>query len=219
MVSETETFGQKMARLRREKGEVQTASVVEKPLPRTVSAEQQFILENQGEQRTSEPFANEGGGGTIYHNTPGRVQMWKPSSDGKTFWPRTVSNNSIGLLLGNGWRTTCPDCGTNHEGSPYPPGDPNACGAREPIAWTRCPVGTCGKRLFDNLGRADVIDVMHNDVDGEAFIPLEGTDLSTPQDRLQHVFLMHMWHRHPREAEMRNLKRLTADLAPTGRPL
>jgi hypothetical protein len=202
------------------------ATVTEKPVKpvppstrraRPLSNEEAFILKNEDDTKVQTRERGPGGT-TITHEAPGRIMLWKPMADGVTYTPRTVSKSSIGQNLRLGWLTECPQCKTNHEESPYPPEDPNSCPAREPIAWTRCPVATCRKRLFDNLS-ASVDDYADTTpVDGEAFIALEGTNLSTPQQRLNHVFLMHMWHRHEREAQLRNLPPLSPGLMPQQLP-
>jgi hypothetical protein len=183
---------------------------------RTLSDEEVFVLENEDDTKVQTRQAA-AGGVTITHETAGRMLLWKPMESG-SYTPRTVSKSSISQNLRLGWKPRCPECGTNHEDSPYPPGDPNACPEREPIAWTRCPVATCRKRLFDNLGRAQDVTDNTDAEDGEAFVALEGTDQSTPEQRLHHAFLMHMWHRHEREAQLRNLPALSPGLMPQQMP-
>lgn len=188
-----------------------------KILPRTVSAEESFAAANSGNVMTQQSYSEDSvniGVATVYHQGPGKVQMWKPGADGR-YTPRLVANSSIQMLFKLGWKVACPDCGTNHEDSPYPAKDPNSCPGRPSVHWMRCPVVTCGKRLFDNLAREPIDGRLEKDApDADAMIRLENTDASTPEQRLRHEYLMHMWHRHPRQAEMRNLPRLTADLMP-----
>lgn len=175
------------------------ANVQVKAVPRIISDEEAFLLENSGDVRSIERFRDESnvGEAMIIHTHPGRVMMWKPGADGH-YTPRTVSESSKALNLQNGWQIKCPDCNTNHEDSPYPPGDPNACPAREPVAFRVCPV--CGKRITDNLitSQHDVPD----DAPDAGMAIRDEVSVSTAESRTRVQLDRHLWQFHPRSAEM-----------------
>ena len=179
--------------------------------PRTISDDEEFLLQETGNVTSTQRFNDEGNTGEarIIHTAPGRVLMWKPGPDGR-YTPRTVSESSKGINLQNGWKSKCPDCGTNHEASPYPPGDPNACPGREPVAWDECPV--CGKRITDNR----VVTNFEPNLDApDAAMRVKGRAIkSTPESRLEMGLDEHMWVFHPRQARARGLTEVPVALRP-----
>ncbi len=191
-----------------------------RPSTRTMTPEEQFLLTTTGKVQTVEGFRNEdthqdGAGVNIIHTRPGTVMMWKPIADG-TYSPRTVAESSRSLNLKNGWKITCPQCGTNHEASPYPPGDPNACPARDPVAVRVCPV--CNKRVFDNIKgeTSKPADFDPNVIQDDTF------EKTTPAQRTEITLRTHMWLRHPQQSMMRGLAPLPQAMGPlayTGRPV
>ncbi len=167
---------------------------------RTITPEEEFLSRNQGKVTTRTPFHNMDGEAEIDHTRPGVVLMWKPGADGR-YVPRNVSETSKGLNLDNGWLIACPDCGTNHEASPLPVSDPNACPARPPVAVRLCPV--CSKRIPDNMGFA-MKGIEDDEVDPNV-IRDESYENSTPESRTRVQLNVHLWTRHPRQAQMMNI--------------
>ena len=185
----------------------------------SVASEEVFRLRNEGrreriveqldhfdEQHDTET------GVRSYILRPGTVTMYKPvrtRPDGSVeYSPRTVSVTSIGLLLHNGWAALCPTCGQHHlDKDGQPTSDPNACSAIDPLAVRICPV--CGKRLYDNWGTGAADHT--GDEDDPNIIPNEGI-ASTPVERTRVSLNLHMWARHPREAQMRGTEPLPTAL-------
>jgi len=140
---------------------------------------------------------NTGDGVVTTHTRPGTTIMYKPSKDG--YQPRTVSVSALRLLLIQGWKERCPDCNALHIG---PDGeqstDPNLCSAREPIAVRVCPV--CGKRLYDNIGFVeDTGSLAGSDPN---VIHEEAYSQTTPEIRTKASLDLHLWQKHPRQAQM-----------------
>lgn len=181
-------------------------------MARTMTAEEAFMVQDIAGEKTvttQGPDADHlTAGATIEHTRKGRVLMWKPGADGK-YTPREVAENSRAILLGNGWKFACPDCGTNHEASQYPPEDPNSCPARPAIAWTACPV--CGKRQFDNM-QWKTVERNAEASDADAMIVDDEIDRTSPRERVMLIRNLHMWSRHPRQAQMMNIAQLPTAL-------
>ncbi len=183
-----------------------------RPTARSVTEEEAFLAQEIGEETTTTQLPADSDGLTtgtsIEHTTRGRVLMWKPGADGK-YTPREVAENSRPELVKQGWKFRCPDCNTNHEQSQYPPEDPNSCPAREPIAWTACPV--CGKRQFDNMQwKSAEVDLYASDAD--AMVVDDALNSTTPRDRVMLVRNLHMWTRHPRQSQMMGIAQLPSAL-------
>ena len=176
---------------------------------RTISDEEAFLAQEGKAIRTRQPFRGEDMGpgeeATIQHTRPDTVQMWKRGADGR-YTPRVVSETAKAINLASGWKIRCPDCDTNHEASPYPPGDPNACPAREPVAVRICPV--CGKRIFDNM----VMTVYEGNPDADPNVIPDEYENTTPATRTRLQLNVHMWVRHPQQAQMRGLEPLPVAL-------
>ena len=174
------------------------ANTAPKAIPRAMSAEEAFLLEESPGISTTESLSQDGQNATITHNRPGRVLMWKPSAGGR--WsPREVSNSQRSQNLRLGWKIVCPDCGTNHEQSPYPPSDPNSCPANEPVAVRLCP--ECGHRVFDNR-----ISAEREPSDDPNVIVDESDVATTKEGRTRIAMNWHMWAVHPQQAEMRGIR-------------
>ena len=185
---------ERMARVRAARG-AQKANV-----QTTVTDEQAFLASHINKRASSQENLD-GEDGSVTHNRPSTVVMWKPSPQG--FFPRTVSVTAISANLENGWKAHCPDCGGDHGA------DPNSCPNREPIAVTSCPV--CGKRIYDNQAQD-----LAADPDAETdpnYVSFEDYKNATPRERLQKQLGLHMWVRHPQQAMMRGLPPLPTALA------
>ena len=217
------------------KGKITTQDVAPVTGPRrirtrTMTEEEAFLATNVGPTKTrgtTKGLATDDPteGGFWEHTRPGVVLMWKPGPDGR-YTPRGVSETSKGLNLQNGWKITCPDCGTNHEASALAPGDPNACPGRPKIAIMICPVVGCRKRLFDNQAQQadDLERIITASPDAEMVIRNDLMENTTPESRLLVSMHIHMWTRHPRQAMMRNLPPLSQawlnpDLPDSARPV
>ena len=214
-----ETIQERMARVRafrKPKTETQHVAPVQ-PLPRrnrarTITPEEEVLMRNSGAGQTVERFQDTElsyGEATISHSSPGRVLMWKPLENGG-YTPRIVSESAKGLNLQAGWRISCPDCGTNHEDSPYPPGDPNSCPGKAPVAVRICPV--CGKRITDNV-LVDRTAVLADALDA-AMIIRDDYVATTPEVRTRLKLEEHLWVFHPRQARARGVTEIPTALKP-----
>lgn len=185
------------------RGRPAKANVQVRAVPRIVSAEEEFLLTNSGDVQTVERYNDDvtSGGARITHIAAGRVQMWKPGTNG-TYTPRTVSESSKAINLAGGWKITCPDCGTNHEDSPYPPGEPNSCPARAHVPMRLCPVADCnsgnGKRIYDTLGLQSRFEGEDEDPD---IIKDDAFENTTAETRTRILLDWHLWTFHPRYAQ------------------
>ena len=121
--------------------------------------------------------------------------MYKPT-ESQGYVVRRVSASAIGILLKQGWSEYCPDCNAEHlDRDGKPTTDPNACKARPPVAVRVCPV--CRKRIYDNQG----IPQQADEDDDPNVIPDDGV-LSTPETRTRILLDLHLWSKHPRQAQM-----------------
>ena len=180
---------------------------------RKISREEAFAAANRDSVREStQTFNNpEGGEANITHTGAERILMWKPVIDDRNivrdFVTRAVPVSHIDLNLFNGWRSSCPACETNHEDSPLPPSDPNSCPAKDKVAVRFCPVPGCGKRILDNQGW--VGERQGITVDGEEVISNDDmTSLTTPAERTEQLVKIHLWMRHPKQAQMMGIPEL-----------
>ena len=177
---------------------------------RTINPEETFRAANEGRDRSSqENFRTEDGDASVSYSGADRVLMWKPVMDGHgevlTYQPRTIPTSHIGFNQAAGWRSTCPDCGTNHEDSELPISDPNSCPGREKVAVRLCPV--CGDRTVDNQGfKGEEVGIT---VEGEPVIANDFASMSSPEERTKQQLYIHLWMRHPRQAQVMQIPELT----------
>ena len=155
-----------------------------------------FIVRNEDRQDTSRETGPDGV--TTEHSRPGTIMLYKPTET-QGYVARRVSVSSMGFLIrNNGWSEFCPDCGKEHlDRSGQVTTDPNACTARPPVAVRVCPV--CRKRIYDNQGLPTL--TAEDDVYDPNVIPDEGA-LSTPEQRTRILLDLHLWAKHPRQAQM-----------------
>lgn len=176
---------------------------------RKISNEETFRAQNEGRNRKqNETFRSEDGQAHVEYEGADRVLMWKPvindNGEVRDFVPRIVPTSHIGFNQANGWRSTCPYCNTNHEDSKLPPSDPNSCPAKAKVAVRLCPV--CGDRMVDNQGWHGEQEGLTED--GETVISNDFNDLSTPETRTLQQLHIHLWMRHPRQAQMMGIPEL-----------
>ncbi len=120
----------------------------------TVSRAQQLIAEHSNRMDESveeyddddvrEQYAP-GTKPTVSHVRPGRVRVWFLTPHGSV--PRWVSSQSLGGIegvLSNGASPVCHDCGSDQCGETI-----NDCPGRPKRQYRICPVGSCGKRVYD----------------------------------------------------------------------
>ncbi len=158
------------------------------------------VLIAQHEGRMVKDQSEDGDGVVTTHTRPGTLVMYKPTET-QGYSPRTVSGSAVRLLLRQGWREFCPDCGKRHvDKKGRESTDPNLCSARDPIAVRVCRV--CTKRIFDN--RRFVFDGNMGGDDPNV-IEDDAYAESTPEDRTRASLNLHYWVRHPREAQMMNI--------------
>ena len=193
----SETFRERKARGLRKPSVTQQPSVI--------SDDMEFAAVHKDEpiQRFVAPIGDENDGltegGSVTHERPGTVTMYKPSSNGYT--PRAVPAGSIGVLLKTGWRAHCPHCGGDH--GP----DPNECPGKDPVAVRLCPV--CGKRIYDNrVIDANTAILMAAGENDPNVIQDDAYAATTPAIRTKAALDLHIWTRHPQEAREMNLPSL-----------
>ncbi len=203
---QNETMQERMARVRSaRKAKVEMVQNAPVPSPvarnrsRGMTDEEAFLNQTAKPTRLRDQRFEGDAEVNTTHYRPGTVLMWKPGQDGN-YVPRTVSDSARSLNLDNGWAIHCPDCGTNHEDSPLPPSDPNACPARDPVQVRLCPV--CRKRIPDNLGFTMGTGKGSTDPNVIADDPYGA---STPATRTRIQLNIHLWERHPRQAQMMNV--------------
>lgn len=131
-------------------------------------------------------------GGTITHNRPVMVWMWKPTQYG---WrPRQIKATNIKHAITDGWLAYCGDCRSQRCGVPGGD-DVNKCPGREPLKFRRCPI--CQRRVFD----APVTAKAPEGEDDEAEIVDEAMKAATtPEQRTKTRLETHMSVFHPQEA-------------------
>ena len=185
------------------------AAVEVEDLPRVGAQTEVFLAEHEGRMnRTVDRDAPDIDGSpiTTTHDRPGTMIMYKPTEK-QGYVPRTVSVSALRLLIRQGWRETCPECNTQHINKKGEVStDPNLCSAREPVAVRVCPV--CQKRIYDNVrfGAAAEADGDLNVVQDESY------QQSTGATRTKASLDLHLWTRHPREAQMMGVPPLPAAL-------
>lgn len=133
---------------------------------------------------------------SVEHNTSGRVTMYKPTPDG--WMPRVVASTAIRVLRGEGWKSTCGDCGGHHGG------ELNDCPSRPKVKYGLCPV--CGLRIHDSYQQLPVAIKAEEDAEGdENLLVFEEFGDSTPESRIKAAITTHMWYKHPRSSSERGI--------------
>ena len=167
-----------------------------------VKSDEVLIAEN--ESRMVRTVDKEGEGDdvvTTKHKRPGTMVLYKPT-ERQGYVPRTVSASSIRLLLIQGWKEVCPDCGKRHlDKNGVDSTDPNLCSAREPVKVRVCRV--CEKRIYDNQGFLALTN--EGELHDPNIIEDEHYYGTSPEQRTLAALNLHYWTRHPREAQMMNL--------------
>ena len=164
------------------------------PVGASVRSSEVLLAEEEG--RVTKTTGEEAGVKTT-HTRPGTTTMYKPINNG--FEPRTVSVSALRLLIRQGWKEQCPLCNSAHiNRSGQHSTDPNLCTARDPVAVRECPA--CGKRIYDNVGFTENTD-QKGEVDVNV-IREEAYDQSTGASRTKASLDLHLWQKHPRQAQM-----------------
>ncbi len=171
-----------------------------------VESSEVFLAEHEGRmQKSVEEEVTEDGPVQITHSRPGTMVMYKPTEH-QGYVPKPVSVSALRLLLRQGWKEVCPDCNGKHiDKDGVASTDPNLCSARDPIALRVCPV--CQKRIYDNMrfgeaAESDDVNVIKDDA-------YEGT---TGASRTRVSLNLHLWVRHPRQAQMMGIEPLPVAL-------
>lgn len=161
-----------------------------------------LIAEEEGRlvKTVEEAEGGDEGGVRITHTRPGTTTMYKPTRDG--YEPRTVSSSALRLLLGQGWKETCPECKSHHlDKQGQHSTDPNLCSAKDPVAVRECPV--CQKRIYDNVGFMEATG--YEGEEDPNIIREEAYSQSTGATRTKASLDLHLWQKHPRQAQMMNV--------------
>ena len=126
----------------------------------------------------------------VTHRRSRRITMY--DSQGRS---SSIPVESMGVVMKAGLRGVCPLCNSTHETDDF-----NACPAREPLKFIRCPVcAQNGKtRLIpdDPLGAAAIPDTK----DDPNEISLPAMENQTPEQRIQARLFTHMATFHPQES-------------------
>ena len=185
-------------KVRREQGT--TAAKVEihdtEPVGRSPAV---LIAEEEGRlvKTVEEAEGGDEGGVTITHTRPGTTTMYKPTKGG--FEPRLVSSSALRLLLNQGWKEVCPDCKGHHlDKQGQHSTDPNLCSGKDPVAVRECPV--CQKRIYDNVGFMETTG--YEGEEDPNVIREEAYSQSTGATRTKASLDLHLWQKHPRQAQM-----------------
>lgn len=141
--------------------------------------------------------------GSITHQRPGMVQVYKPTPWGYT--PRLIPVTNLPNVLSQGWKPKCPDCGG------FCTAEPNSCSGREKVAYRICPVAGCKKRVYDfqQQGTEEASDDPSL-IQDEAYIQ------STPAARTKAGLDVHILSRHPTEARAAGLIDVRGVVSVTG---
>jgi hypothetical protein len=139
---------------------------------------------------TQEPVAYEDGPAGVSETKPDSLKLWKRVEYG---WKQTiVPRGAVEACIESGaFRFECGDCGGQSCGI-----EPNDCGARDPMPFTRCPVRSCRKPLYDTTENED--DNAPEMDDGEITIFQQS---STPKARLTVKVNRHLRFAHLSTAE------------------
>ncbi len=133
----------------------------------------------------------------ITHTRSGTTTMYKPTKGG--YEPRLVSSSALRLLLNQGWKEMCPDCNGHHlDKQGQHSTDPNLCSGKDPVAVRECPV--CQKRIYDNVGFMETTDYAGEE--DPNIIREEAYNQSTGATRTKASLDLHLWQKHPRQAQM-----------------
>jgi hypothetical protein len=167
-----------------------------------VKSDEVLIAENEGKMVRTLDTEGEGADQVkTSHRRPGTLVMYKPT-ERQGYVPRTVSASAIRLLLNQGWKEVCPDCGQRHVNADgVESTDPNLCEARPPVKVRVCRV--CRKRIYDNQGFLALKE--DGDLDDPNVIDDEQYTRTSPEQRTLAALNLHYWTRHPREAQMMDL--------------
>lgn len=173
------------------------------PVGANVRSAEVLLAEEEG--RVTKTVEKDAEGVTTEHKRPGTIVLYKPIKNG--YEPRTVSVSALRLLLRQGWKEQCGDCNSPHiDKNGQHSTDPNLCKAKDPVAVRECPV--CGKRIYDNVGFTENIDQ-----EGEEDVNVireEAYNQSTGASRTKASLDLHLWQKHPRQAQMMGVPPLPA---------
>ena len=161
----------------------------------SVRSNEVLLAEEEG--RVAKTVEQGGDGVATTHTRPGTTVMYKPVKNG--YEPRPVSVSALRLLLKQGWKEQCPLCNSAHiDKNGQHSTDPNLCKAKDPVAVREGPV--CQKRIYDNVGFTE-----NADQEGEEDVNVireEAYDQSTGASRTKASLDLHLWQKHPRQAQM-----------------
>jgi len=190
---------------KRMRGEGGGASVDEHKVEPVARSTAVLLAEEEG--RTEQTVGEDVDGVQTTHSRPGTTTMYKPAFGG--YEPRTVSVSALRLLIRQGWKEQCPDCGSLHlnkQGEHST--DPNLCTAKDPVAVRECPV--CEKRIYDNVRFMEKVG--YEGEEDPNVIREESYDTSTGASRTKASLDLHLWQKHPRRAQMMGVAPIPAGL-------
>ncbi len=186
-------------------GKPASVTVQEVPPVRRHRSSEVIVAEQQTVSTVEKAKGEDGSPVTTTHTRPGTKIMYKPT-ERHGYVPKTVAGSAVGMLLSQGWFEFCPDCNGEHLKDGKPSTDPNLCSARDPVAVRICPV--CQKRIYDNQRFGEEAE----DTDDLNVIKDDSYVKSTGETRTRASMDLHLWVRHPRQAQMMNIAPLPVAL-------
>lgn len=177
------------------------------PVGAGVESSEVFLAKHEGRmQQTVEEVKGDDGSVKVTHNRAGTMIMYKPT-ESQGYMPKTVSVSALRMLLRQGWKEECPDCGGRHLNKDgIDSTDPNLCSAREPVAVRVCPV--CQVRIYDNMRYGEDAE----ESDDVNVIKDDSYAATTGESRTRVSLNLHLWVRHPRQAQMMGIEQLPTAL-------
>jgi hypothetical protein len=169
---------------------VKSAPVTEEEIVEALEGDGQTTVTediyNATESKKSDPEDS----GTIEHTTYKTVRVFKKLNNGH-WTPRDIPRKNLPMVLRNGWKVSCPECGERDC-----TGKPNECSGNMGIKFRRCP--QCGKTIYDDpvafgaTFQADSED--ENEVVDDAYLE------ASPATRTKALLDRHILAYHPAEA-------------------
>src|SRR3990167_5972136 len=161
------------------------------PKGRQASPTEMFLARHTGQMGDTSETVRQGDDAAVVGRTgPALVQVYKPTPYG--YKPVLVPSSNLAWVVSQGYLEQCPDCGGLCEA------DMNSCPGRAKIPYRVCPVASCRKPVFDNVGSAP--DAVGPNPDDPSLIKDDSYLESTPELRTKAALDAHMAAYHATEA-------------------
>lgn len=150
--------------------------------------------------------------GTVESRSPRKVVAYFPTEFGFSL-PRAIPITSLAAALAGGAKRFCPDCGQANccvdARTLGFNGDYNGCSGRAKVAFMRCDIPGCTRRIYD-LEKT----VEDSDTGDPNEIVVERK--RTPRERIEARLNIHKLAKHPQEAIAQGLRAATEPVQPAG---